>query len=222
MALEYLELFFGKTLTGKTARMMHEVRAEPRLVVVDPKCSQLTELEDFDHLWPEYRPGKNGGWTGEQNPADYFRGRNGKFRVVVHVREHFTPQLDSLCLLMRAVRHVCLCVDELALFIPSGAASALPASITSAMISGSHEGLRFCGTAQIPSMVNYVARSNAARIRWFRTTEPNSLKAAEAYMPAEFVQALPALPDYVCIETSDRAAAFRDESMVGKIKFFQR
>ena len=222
MALEYLELFFGKTMTGKTARMMHEVRNEPRLVVVDPKCGQLAELEDFDHLWPEYRPGKGGGWTGEHNPADYFRGRNGKFRVVVHVREHFAEQLDRLCLLARAVRNLCLCVDELGLFIPSGTARSLPASILSAMISGSHEHVTFCGTAQIPSLVNFIARSNASRIRWFRTTEINSLKAAQVSMSKEFVEALPALPDYVCITTSDREAPFRDESMVGKIKFFKR
>jgi hypothetical protein len=139
MALEYLELFFGKTMTGKTARMMHEVRNEPRLVVVDPKCGQLAELEDFDHLWPEYRPGKGGGWTGEHNPADYFRGRNGKFRVVVHVREHFAEQLDRLCLLARAVRNLCLCVDELGLFpnpVVSDYGDQLPQSRASLYVQG--------------------------------------------------------------------------------------
>ncbi len=220
--LQYLELLFGKSYTGKTARMLHEIRAEPRLTIVDPKCSQLVSLKGFDHLWPEYIPGKHGGWTGEQNPVNYFRGRTGKFRVILHVREHFTEQLDSLCLLLRAVRNVTLAVDELGLFIPSGAAGALPSSITSAMISGSHEGLKFCGTAQIPSLVHFIARSNASRIRWFRTTEKNSLSAAESYMPRAFVDSLPSLPDYVCIETSDAHAPFRDESMVGKIKLLAR
>src|SRR5258708_22297575 len=183
--LGYLDLFFGKSFTGKTARMLHEIRAEPRLVLVDPKCAQLVDLKGFDHLWPEYLPRKGqerGGWTGGENPANYFRGRAGKFRVVIHVREHFREQLDSLCLLLRAVRKVTLAVDELGLFIPSGAAGALPSSITSAMISGRHEELRFCGTAQIPSLVHFIARSNASRIRWFRTTEKNSLSAAEGYM----------------------------------------
>ncbi len=217
--LEYLELFFGKSFTGKTARMLHEIRREKRVVLVDPKCAQLVELKGFDHVWPDYTPGKRGGWTGEHNPANYFRDRQtGDFRVVIHVREHFSEQLNSLCLLMRAVRNLVLAVDELGLFIPSGTAGALPAAITSAMISGSHEGLLFCGTAQIPSLVHFIARSNASRIRWFRTTEKNSLAAAEGHMPRELVDSLPSLPDYVCIETSDKAPAFRDESLVGKIK----
>jgi hypothetical protein len=200
--------------------MLHEIRKQPRVVLVDPKCAQLVTLEGFDHVWPEYVPGKRGGWIGEQNPANYFRGRapGSEFRVVVHVREHFSEQLNLLCLLLRSVRNLVLAVDELGLFIPSGSAGSLPASILSAMISGSHEGLIFCGTAQIPSLVHFIARSNASRIRWFRTTEKNSLAAAESYMPPEFVTSLPFLPDYVCIETSDALPAFRDESMVGKIK----
>ena len=229
-SLEYLELFFGKSLTGKTARMLHEVRKEPRLVVVDPKCSQLVDLPGFDHVWPEFVPGKRGGWTGQQNPVNYFRnaeiqwpaGRFGKFRVVIHIREHLPEQLNALCLLLRAVRNVTLAVDELGLFIPAGSAGSLPSSILSAMISGSHEGLTFCGTAQIPSLVHFIARSNAARIRWFRTTEINSLTAAKSYMPRAFVDSLPSLPDYVCIETSDAHAPFRDESLVGKIHLVAR
>ena len=220
--LEYLELFFGKSFTGKTARMLHEVRKESRLVVADPKCSQLVELSGFDHVWPEWIPGKGGGWTGEQNPVNYFRGRAGKFRVVIHLREHLPEQLNALCLLLRAVGNVTLAVDELGLFIPAGSAGALPSSILSAMISGSHEGLKFCGTAQIPSLVHFIARSNASRIRWFRTTEKNSLAAAESYMPRAFVDSLPFLPDYVCIETSDARAPFRDESLVGKIHLVSR
>lgn len=216
--LEYLELFFGKSFTGKTARMLHEVWKQPRLVIADPKCAQLVELDGFDHLWPEYRPGKGGGWTGSDNPADYFRGRGrrDKFRAIVHVRAHFTQQLESLCLLARAVGNLTLCVDELGLFVPAGG-NCLPPSITSAMISGRHEGLIFAGTAQIPNRVHDMVRSNAARIRWFRIDEKNSLGLARSYMPAEWVASLPSLPDYVCIETSDRTCAFRDESMVGKI-----
>ena len=222
--LGYLELFFGKSFTGKTARMLHEIRAEPRVILVDPKCSQLVDLEGFDDLWPEYVPKKgeeHGGWTGEQNPAKYFlRGRSGKFRVVIHVREHFAAQLDALCSLLRAegMQNVTLAVDELGLFIPAGNARTVPQNITSALISGRHEGLKFCGTAQIPSLVNFIAQSNASRIRWFRTTEKNSLAAALFAMPRTCVDSLPSLPDFVCIETSDAHAPFRDESLVGKIK----
>ena len=194
--------------------MRHEVRASPRLVIVDPKCAQLVTLKGFEHLWPEYSV-KPRGWA-DRLVVDYFRKVRGaeRFRVVVHVREHFREQLELLCLLLRPVGNVTLCVDELGLFIPSGVAGSLPPAITSAMISGRHEGLTFCGTAQIPSLVHFVARSNASRIRWFRTTETNSLKAAQGYMPQGMVNSLPTLPDYVCIETSDGSPAFRDESMV--------
>lgn len=218
--LTYLELFFGKSFTGKTARMLHEVRAEPRLVIADPKCAQLVNLRGYAHVWPDYIPGKHGGWVGNaNNPAHFFRKhRSGDFRVVIHFRAYFREQLELLCMLVRHVGHLTLAVDELGLFIPAGAASALPPAITAAMISGRHEGLKFCGTAQIPSLVHFVARSNASRMRWFRTTEKNSLIAAEAYMPREFVTSLPSLPDYVCVDTTDGAPAFRDESMVGKLK----
>ena len=216
--LSYLELFFGKSFTGKTARMLHEVRAEPRLLIVDPKCAQLVKLKGFDHVWPEYSA-KPRGWA-DTCVVDYLRKVRGaeRFRVVVHVRDNFREQLELICIMLRAVRGVTLCVDELGLFIPSGVAGSLPPAITSAMISGRHEGLKFCGTAQIPSLVHFIARSNASRIRWFRTTEINSLKAAQGYMPQAVVDSLPTLPDYVCIETTDGAQAFRDESMVGKIK----
>src|SRR6266446_6996646 len=214
--LGYLELFFGKSFTGKTTRMLHEIRAEPRLILVDPKCAQLVDLEGFDHIWPEYVPKKGqqrGGWTGEQNPVNYFRGRSGKFRVVIHVREHFQAQLEALCLLLRAIGNVTLAVDEVGLFIPAGNARTVPPNITSALISGRHEGLKFCGTAQIPSLVNFIVQSNALRIRWFRTTEKNSLAAALFSMPRTCVDSLPSLPDFVCIETSDAHAPFRDESL---------
>src|SRR5258708_6356730 len=217
--LEYLELFFGKSYTGKTARMLHEIRNEPRVVLVDPKCAQLVDLKGFDHVWPEYIPGKRGGWT--DSPENYFgEKRSGDFRVVIHVREHFPEQLDSLCWYLRRTefRNLVLAVDELGLFIPPGNAGRLPPSILSAMISGSHEAWKFCGTAQIPSLVHFIAKSNAARIRWFRVDEKNSIADALIYMPRELVDSLPSLPDYVCIETSDKAPAFRDESMVGKIK----
>jgi hypothetical protein len=220
--LGYLELFFGKSFTGKTARMLHEVRAVPRLCIVDPKCAQLATLAGFEHLWPQFSA-KPRGWS-DSSVVEYFRPlvrrgkRGGKpFRVVVHVRENFKEQLELLCVLLRAVGNMTLCVDELGLFIPSVGPS-LPPAITSAMISGRHEGLSFAGTAQRPTLVHITARANAERIRWFRVTERNDLDAARDYMPRALADSLPRLPDYVCIETSDAGAAFRDESMVGKIK----
>jgi hypothetical protein len=133
------------------------------------------------------------------------------------VRDNFKEQLELLCILLRAVGHLTLCVDELGLFIPSVGPS-LPPAITSAMISGRHEGLSFAGTAQRPALVHVTARANAERIRWYRVTERNDLDAARGYMPQALADSLSTLPDYVCIETSDGAPAFRDESLVGRIK----
>ena len=205
--------------------MLYEIRAESRLVLVDPKCAQLVKLKGFEHVWPEYIPKSNialAGW-GKDNPAAYFRKHlaSEKFRVVIHLRTHFKEQLEMLCILLRAVGGLTLAVDELGLFIPSGSAASLPPAITQAMISGRHEKLKFCGNAQIPSYVHFAARSNAERIRWFRTTEHNSLNVARGYMSQTIVDSLPTLPDYVCIETSDAHPPFRDESMVGKIKILK-
>lgn len=218
MSLGYLELFFGKSFTGKTARMLHEVRAVPRLVIVDPKCAQLAKLKGFAHVWPQYSV-KPRGWA-DESVVSYFREHGGaeRFRVVVHVREHFREQLELLCILIRAVGDLTLCVDELGLFIPSGSPGSLPPAITSAMISGRHEGLRFAGTAQRPALVHVTARANAERIRWYRTTERNDLDAARDYMPRALADSLPSLPDYVCVETSDGSPAFRDESLVGRLR----
>jgi hypothetical protein len=215
--LGYLELFFGKSFTGKTARMLHEVRAVPRLLIVDPKCAQLATLKGFTHLWPQYSS-KPRGWS-DASVVDYLRKVRdaGRFRAVIHVRDNFKEQLELLCILVRAVGHLTLCVDELGLFIPSVGPS-LPPAITSAMISGRHEGLAFAGTAQRPALVHITARANAERIRWFRVTERNDLDAARDYMPLALANSLPSLPNYVCVETSDASEAFRDESMVGKIK----
>jgi len=80
------------------------------------------------------------------------------------------------------------------------------------------EGLAFAGTAQRPALVHVTARANAERIRWFRVTERNDSDAARDYMPPALADSLSPLPNYVCIQTSDAGAAFRDESMVGKIK----
>lgn len=139
------------------------------------------------------------------------------FRAVLQVRDHFREQLELLCDILRTCGNLTLCVDELGLFIPSIGPS-LPPAITSAMISGRHEGLTFAGTAQRPALVHITARANAERIRWYRITERNDLEAARNYMPQALADSLPSLPDYVCIESSDGAPAFRDESLVGRIK----
>lgn len=90
------------------------------------------------------------------------------------------------------------------------------------MISGRHDGIKFTGTAQHPSLVHLTIKTNAEKIRWYRLTEKNSLDAARGFMPRDLAESLPSLPDYVCIETSDKKPPFRDESLVGKIKILSK
>src|SRR5260370_38648017 len=89
------------------------------------------------------------------------------------------------------------------LFMPSGSVNSLPAAITAAAISGRHEFIKFTGTAQLPSLVHFVVRSNAERIRWFRLTEKNALDVARLHMDENFVQEVGNLANYICVEPSD-------------------
>jgi len=52
----------------------------------------------------------------------------------------------------------------------------------------------------------------------FRVTERNDVDAARDYMPRGLADSPSRLPDYECKETSDVTGAFREESMVGKMK----
>ncbi len=215
----YTEFNFGKSFTGKTARMLHELRDEKRVVLTDPKCAQLVDLKGWDHLWPIYDEVQNR-W--EPGFADYFRKRlNKRFRAMIHFRANFREQLNLLCTLMMSVQHVTVAIDEMGLFVPAGPPSALSPAITAAIISGRHEWLKFTGTAQNPSLVHMTIKASAERLRWYRLTEENALKDARPYV-GKFVSELPNLPDYVCIETSDGGIPFRDESLVGKIKILPR
>lgn len=214
----YLELNFGKSFTGKTARMFHEINEEKRIVAVDPKCNaQLATLRGWDHLRPVYVKKTNAWSDGET--VEYFRENlNKHFRVIVHFRAYFQEQLELLCVLCMAVKRLTLAVDELAHFVPPGPASMIPPAISAVMFSGTHEAIKFTGTAQHPSLVNLMVKMNAQKIRWYRMDEKNALDAAARHLSRDFVAQLPSLPDYVCVESSDGKPPFRDESMVGKIK----
>src|SRR5258708_36191330 len=150
--------------------------------------------------------------------VDYSRKRqNCRFRAMVHFRTHFSQQLNLLCRLSMGVKNLALAVDEMGLFIPSGSVNSLPPSITAAAISGRHEFIKFTGTAQLPSLVHFVVRSNAERIRWFRLTERNALDAARDFMDESFISQVASLPDYVCIETSARPPPFPAHTLVPQI-----
>lgn len=212
---DYVQLFFGKSFTGKTARMMYELRDETRVVLVDPKCGSLTKLEGWDHEWPAFDEERHI-WLGKSF-LDYFRQRlRGRFRVAVHLRNFHPEQLNMLCALLMRVKNCTVAIDELGIFVPSGPPNALPKFIQTAVISGRHEGLRFIGTAQRPYFVHATLRANASVMSWYRMTERNDLNVARGYFPDSLASSLPSLPDYVCIEWSDSREAFRNESLVGK------
>ena len=221
---EGLVLLTGKSFTGKTARMLWELRDEPRVILADPKCSQLENLKGWDHLWPE--------WDTEaekwRTPVlrDYFlRLDDGEgdpykkpFRVVVHFRHSQRECLERLCSFVMAVKRCVIAVDELALFISPGSAGMLPENITSVAVSGTHDGVRMIGTVQRPTQIHLSVRSNAARILFYRVTEKREIEKVLEYLPADWTVSPASLPDYVCIDWRDGQIPIVDHSLVGKLK----
>jgi hypothetical protein len=66
-------------------------------------------------------------WT--VSPVDYLRqyaGNRKPFRMIAHVREHFREQLELLCILLRPVGNLTLCVDELGLLSPPALLAPFP------------------------------------------------------------------------------------------------
>lgn len=212
---DYVRLFFGKSFTGKTSRMFEEIRAEKRVILLDPKCGSLTRLPGWEHLWPYYDE-QSCRWLGKTF-TDYFRKHLRKpFRVVVHQRDFHEQQLDMLCRMLMAMRDCTLAIDELAEYVPPGSPESLPRYTKRAVISGRHEGLRFYGAAQRPSFVHATVRANASAMSFYRMTEPVDLKIAARYFPKEIASQIFSLPDYVCAEWSDAHAPFVNESLRGK------
>lgn len=229
-------LIFGKSWTGKTTRLFYELRDEPRVVLVDPKCAQLARLEGWGHFWPEYSE-EHKAWVKDGGLVGFFRSvRFGasdhdselskafsdrvSFRVVVHFRSFHRENLELLSLLLAQVGNLVLAVDELSLFVPPGAPTAFPPALTSLVVSGTHEGLRFVGTAQRPNAVHNTPKALAQRILFYRITEKNDLAAAGTYLPAGFVEELERLPDQACIDWSDGREPFTDLSLIGKLDGF--
>lgn len=210
-------LILGKSFTGKTARMLHELRRSPRLVITDPKCAQLTSLPHFAHLWPDWAGER---WNGFSVPG-YFKpaasSMSLRFRAVVHFRHGFKEQLDALCYLLLRVKYLTLAIDEMGLFAPPGPAGVLPRHLTAVIVSGRHEGINFVATVQRPSMVHGTVLSQATRILAYRITERNDLDKLSDYLPREFVEALPFLPDHACIDWEDGREPFADFSLRGKL-----
>lgn len=209
-----LILVFGKPWVGKTERMLHEIRKEKRAVLIDGKCSQLTRLSGWEHCWPEMdAEGKL--WC-DARVAAAFKGKPA-FRIIFHLRNHHRVQLELLSRVLMAVKNCTVAIDELSLFVPPGPAGALPPNITSVVVSGSHDGLRIIGTSQRPSLVHATLRANANRMLIYRITERNDIEALKGYLPEAFVDFLPKLFDYECIDWCDGREAFRDRSYVGKL-----
>jgi len=197
--------------------MLYEIRSAPRVVLVDPKCSQLASLPFFYHLWPEYDE-QCGKWTSPL-VGDYFgKHLKGHLRVAIHFRSFHKENLELLCGMMLPLKNCILAVDELGLFLSPGPAGALPRNVTSIVVSGTHDGITLIGTAQRPSLVHGTVRSNASRMLFYRLTERADLEIARGYLPADFAERLASLPDFVPIDHADNRDPFEDASLVGKLK----
>ena len=211
-------LLFGKSLTGKTARMLHEIRDEARVILVDPKCAQLARLPKFKHVWCEYDE-KGRRFVGHPVTDALRPVLNGSFRLCFHFRHHHQECLDLLCRVVLAVKDCVLAVDELGLFVPPGSAGTLPPNITAVAISGTHEGLRFIGTAQRPSLVHRTIKANNSRLLIYRTTDGYDVEAIMRWLPRGWTEdQVMTLPDYVCIDYVDGHDPFIDSSLAGKLK----
>jgi hypothetical protein len=202
-------LILGKPFTGKTARLLHELQDEPRVLLVDAKLGELTTIKRYDHLF----------LNGVTDWVDYLRaacdGR--KFRAVFHIRHEQSARLENICSLLPHVRGLVLAIDELSLFVPPGRFLKWTAAM---FTSGTHDGVRVVGTAQRPSLVNVTARASAGRMLLYRMTEGNDLDALRTYLPSELHDAIPALPEYVCVDWADGRDPFIDRSFVGKLAGF--
>ena len=216
-------LLLGKSLTGKTARLFAHLASEPRVAVVDAKCSQLTRLKGWGHLFPSYMPAGNsrdlGKWAGSE-VVDYLRPfakNNKRFRAVVHFRHSFKENLELLCRLLMAVKNCVVAVDELALFAAPGSNVALGKNLQSVVVSGTHDGLKFMATAQGFSMIHRTVRMNAKRILFYRSEERNDLALVRDKLPPKFAAQVPRLPDHVCVDWADYRPPVTDESLKGKL-----
>lgn len=209
-----LTLIFGKSWTGKTVRMLHELRSEPRVVLVDPKCSQLAKLRGWTHLWPSFDV-EQGMWADDQLSTAFRGVKDSSFKIVIHFRYSHRESLELLARMVLAVKHCTIAVDELGLFVPPGSAGALPRNITSVVVSGTHDGINLIGTAQRPTLVHATLRSNADRMLFYRVTERYDQDLVRTYLPDGFD--VGSLPDQVCIDWQDGKAPFIDATLAGKL-----
>jgi hypothetical protein len=211
---EGVTLIFGKSWTGKTVRMLHELKTENRVILVDPKCSQLTEVRGWTHLYPPF-DFELKVWADDTVSSAFRRVLHSHFRIMFHLRHSHREALELLCRMVMAVKRCTLAIDELGLFVPPGPAGALPPSITAVVVSGTHDGVRVIGTAQRPSLVHATLRANAARMLFYRVTERADQELVQTYLPSGFN--VFALPDQVCIDWRDGHDPFIDSDLAGKL-----
>lgn len=216
--LDSVTLFFGKSFTGKTARMLHELRGESRVLFLDGKCAQLIELPGWKHFFPspvlegEGRPAWSlGPWY--QYLSEH---KKDNFRVMLHFRDSHKANMDVACRLALALKNCVLAVDELSLFLPVGLR--LSTDAQAVIVSGTHDGVKFIGTAQRLSLVHPTAKGNASRMYFFRMTEENDLDAVRNYLPSNLYAQIDSLPDYTPVIWADeKAKPFVDCTLAGKL-----
>lgn len=206
----------GKSYTGKTARMLWELRDDRRVLLVDPKCAQLTELKGWEHVWPSYDPQQEGLLASLSLPLVRALGRS-SFRVVAHVRAHHREVLERLSMLATAAKNLTLAVDELMLFIPAGPQGSLLPNTTAVIVSGTHDGIVFVGTTQAVSSVHITVRRIVQRMLIYRTDERSDLALLSNYLPEWCIERLPSLPDFACLDWSEHRPVFLDGSYIGKL-----
>ena len=202
-------LIAGKPFFGKTARLLHELEDEPRVLLFDGKLGELTTLKGYTH------------WD---NPADFVPclrwmkdNPERSCRAVFHVRHEQPATLERVCSLLPHVKNLVLAIDECSLFVPVRAALG---QWTRAMFtSGTHDGIRVIGTVQCPRHVHIDARALAGRWILYCITEGQDLDLLRGMLsqyPA-LRDALPCLPEHVCIDVAHGSAPYLDRSFVGKL-----
>lgn len=204
----------GKPYTGKTARMLYEVRSEERVLLLDPKCAQLFELPGWGHFLVGYDPETDK--LLDAAPLVELM-RTDSFRAVVHLKSYHREAFELLCCLAMGKKGLTLAADELMLFVPAGPLGMLGRYATEVIVSGSHQGVRFIGTTQAFSVVHVTARRVIQRLLVFRTDDRSDVDLLSNYLPADFVEELPKLPDQVCVDWADWRAPFVDRALVGKL-----
>lgn len=213
-----LTLICGKSFTGKTARMLAELRNAPRVLLLDAKRQELVRLKGWQHVFTEFGGERWSDSVVVDALRPYAYGMGGSFRVVLHMRNGFREQLELVCRLLPYVRDLVLAVDEASFFFD--ARRDLGPETQAVVVSGSHDGIDCLLTTQRPNLVHITARANSLRRLLYRMDEKADLDWCAQFLPDDFLCELPRLQNYVCVDWRDGSKAFVDHSFAGTLADF--